>query len=809
MSEIDFPGITKGMEVNLKRLLEQVLQHKYLFLISIITCLGFAMAYIKLSTPVYEISTSLLIDPSGTSRQLGESKYMDGGVGMLEPDKNIFNEIGVIKSFGLIEQTVKALNFDVGYFAETNYKEQEYYGYFPFEVILDYSHPQIFDTPIYIAILSDSTYRLRVKANKFELSNPVNGTSRTIEKALDYTKTGTFGKPLSHSYFSFILRKPSYPVVLDEFSDKRLLFKVYSFKNVTDSYLSNLEVSQIDIQASILELSLKGTIVAKETDFLDKLVQNYIRGQLLERDEIAQNKEDFIRQQLFSIADSLAIAERSLENFRRNSRAIDLTQTGANALNQVQDLTSRKAQLEVSIRYYQSQLQTLQDSSAIDQILAPSVVGINDPLLNDNLLEIKRLYAERARLKFTKGQRSLDVELLNQQIKNSTNSLRENLRNLVQASQFTLQNIELQMANQEGIISQLPNNEKQLLNYQRKSTLYENLFNYLSQELAKTGIAKAEEIPDTKVLDPARMMGDGPIAPQEKLILALAFILGMIFPLGWIILYDSLDETINNIHELETFSKVPVLASIATDESKSSLSVAEIKEWKVEESFRDLTASIQFLIPDKTKNVIGITSTIPGEGKSFCAINLGIHFAKAGKRILLIDSDFRKPSHLEAIANEGKKDFAEFLLDEEIAAASIIHTHPDIPYLHLVMTSKEEDNPQIMLSSARYAELIEELKPQYDYIIIDSPAIGLVSDYLLISPLIAINLFVVRRKLSKLSFLKNLNKLTNSKTLEHVYLLFNGAVGKSFKYGYDRYEYGGRETARSGLGLKAIKNWLF
>lgn len=809
MSKGEFSAVTKGMEVNFKSLIDKVLRYKFWFLISIPICLGLAFVYVKLATPVYEVKTSLLIDPTGKSRQLGESQYIDGGVGALEAEKNIFNEIGIIRSYGLIEETVKELKFDVSYHTSDGYRDKEHYGYFPVEVQPDYSKSQLYNIPFYFEILSDSTFRLKVEAEEFVVSNPATDATYEVNQPLNFSGEYKFNTPVSHDYFHFTVRKPEYEVIMDVFNEEEIFFKIHQIRNVANGYISKLEVSQKDIEGSILDLRTAGEVVEKEVDFLNKLTENYIAGQLSERDRIALNKEDFIRNQLASIADSLARAERSLEAFRRNTRAVDLTQTASNALNQAQSLQADMAQMELNMKYYQTQLETLQDSSTIDQIIAPSVVGINDPMLNENLLELKRLYSEKTRLNYFKGNQSLDLEILNKQIANTTKSLESNLRNLIQSSQLGISDIQFRLANLETVINQLPSNEKQLLSYQRKSSLYENLFNYLNQELAKTGIAKAEDIPDTKVLDEARMAGNGPIAPQKKLIFALAFIVGLTIPLGWIILHDSIDETIYEITELENYSNFPVAASIASDNSNSLLSVSELSEWRVEESFRDLTASIQFLIPDSSKNVIGITSTIPGEGKSFCSVNLAVNFAKGGKKVLLIDSDFRKPSLLEISNDETKKDFSYYLGNPKIPVESIIHEHPEISNFHYVPTEVEEKNPHILLSSPRFTKMLEELKGEYDYIIIDSPAIGLVSDYLLMSKSIDIHLFIVRRNISKISFLKNLDKLKRSGKLKNIYLVFNGAVGKSFKYGYSRYDYSNNKRANNRFGFKSIKNWLF
>lgn len=809
MNEAESIGKKVGMEVDFKALLEKIFQYKFLFLASILLCLIIGFVYIKLAIPLYEVGTSLLIDPTGKSRQLGESRYVDGGVGLIEAEKNIFNEIGILKSYGLIKGTVKQLGFDVSYYAKSRYRQTEKYKYFPFQVVPNDDETQIYDIPFQVEILTDTSYRLSTIVTDFEVSNPATGTTYEVKKKLAVSEIYSFGKPVNHNYFHFTINKPQYEVDLEVFEEEDLLFIIHQVESVTSNYLGKLEVNQLDIQASILELRSVGPVVEKEIDFLSQLSQNYIEGQLSERDRIALRKQNFIRKQLASISDSLAQAQNNLEAFRRNSQSVDLSQSASIALNQVQNLKSRQSQIELNIKYYESQLSNLQDSASVDNIIAPSVAGIDDPLLNENLLELKRLYSERNRLSFIKGSESLDLVLVSEQIQNSTNSVKGNLSNMIQSSGLALDEVNSQIGNQEGIINRLPGNEKKLLNFQRTGALYENLYNYLSQELAKTGIAKAEDTPDTKVLDEARRLGSKPISPQKSLILAFAFIVGLALPLAWIILYNSIDDTIQSEQELKAHTNIPIAASIATDHAKPSLSFSQFVEWRVEESFRDLTAGIQFLVADPDKNIIGVTSTIPGEGKSYCSLNMGMHFARSGKKILLIDADFRKPSHLETMDYQEQKSFASFLLNEEVDVESVIHQHPSISNFHFIPANMEEINPHTLLSSPRFLELLKRFKNQYDYIIIDSPAIGLVSDYLLISEYIDINLFVLRRKISKLSFLKNLDKLKREGKLKDSYIIFNGVIGRSFKYGYYRYGYAENSKGKDRFGLKAIKDRLF
>ncbi|HHH49989.1 MAG TPA: hypothetical protein ENK52_03315, partial [Saprospiraceae bacterium] len=377
-------------EINLKQLLRKIWNRKFLFLFSLAFFLGLAYLFVKMATPVYKVTSSLLIDPSGKNRNLGESEYVQGGVGMIDLEKNLFNEVGILKSYGLVEEALKDLDYEVAYFTGPWYHSTEIYGHFPFEITLLDSTAQIYDFPFEVVLQDDDKYLLHFKAKKFEVFNPITNTTRKLDRAMEFSKIYKFGEEVRHEYFNFVINKPDYDVDLNEFDGKELTFQIHSLKSLTNQYLKKLDVGQIDIQASILKLETKGTVPEKEIKFLQKLSEKYINRSLEERNQIATEKENFIKAQLKEIKDSLAIAERSLANFKQGANAVNLERTAVNALDRLQVLETEKGQTELNLDYYFSLLKYIGEGSSVNKIMAPSVVGINDPLLNENLLELKK-----------------------------------------------------------------------------------------------------------------------------------------------------------------------------------------------------------------------------------------------------------------------------------------------------------------------------------------------------------------------------------------------------------------------------------
>jgi tyrosine-protein kinase Etk/Wzc len=771
-------------EVNLKILFRRILKNKLVFAVSILLCLAGAYAYLKTTTPTYLVQTSLLIDSNGKSRLLGSSKYVDGGVGLIGMEKNLYNEMGIIKSFSLINTTLKDLDFGVSYFAGNWYKQQEYYGYFPFEVTVSAETPQLYGALFQISILNDEEYTLKINTKEFTVSNPVTQTNREMTSELDFSKTYRFGELVEHDYFEFSLVKPSYDVVMNEFEEQDLFFQMNSLSGLTNSFISKMSVQQTDIQASILTIQTEGTTISKEIKFLKKLNEKFIKNKFLERSAIASSKEGFIQKQLDSIKTTLDVAERNLENFKRGTNSVDLSRSGVMGLDQLQKLETEQGQIILNQKYYTSLLHYMTINDGIEKAVSPSAVGIDDPILNENLMELKRLHEEKTRLSFTKGAKSMDLKLILKQIDNTANSLRENVRNLMRFSDIALVDKTQRIEKLELALNELPANEKKLLNFERKATLNGNLYNYLSQELAKNNIARAENTPDVKVLDEPRKMGSEPIAPQKMLIMLLGGIIGAMLPLAWLVFSNSSNNTIDDIKHLEGLTNIPIVASIFHANKPINLVTKFGDQWQVKESFRDLGANLQFLVPDSSKNIIGITSTISGEGKTFCSTSLAMSLAMEGKKVVLIDLNFRNPTLWKKTDKYQGMELTEYLTGNDDSHEKVIYSYSGIPNLSIIPSYSERSNPHKLLGNKKLGDLIHKVKFEYDFVIIDSSPVGMVSDYLLISKYIDIHLFTIRRKVSKFSFLDDLEDLSNRGKMENTFLIFNDEKNNKAKRGY-------------------------
>ena len=769
-----------GQEVNLKLFLQKVYKHKKFFLISIGSAVLLALLYIALATPKYEVATSILIDPSGSNRALGESQYVVGGVSLIEMEKNLYNEIGIIKSFSLINQTIKELNLDISYYEPGWLKGKERYGDLPFVVLMDRDKPQLLNVPFEIEFVSDTRFKVEIDADDFEVYDPKSESIHDVKRSIALSKNYGFGEPIFHEYFSFTLDKPDYSIRTAGLKGQVLRFELHSAIDVTKGRMNDLTVDNIDIQASIFRLMSTGPIVAKETAFLNGLTKNYIDNKLQSRNEIASSKESFIRDQLAVITDSLMSSELELESFKKGNAPVNLSETASNAMTRTRGLQASIAKLRLDVQNYEQMIDYVEQNRNSSAFVLPNSQSIEDPMITQNISELQTLYAERSRKRFFVTGNNEEMNILNEQIRQSTQKLLTNLGNALASANTQLNGVRATLSSYDQLITSLPTREKQLLSLERQSALYENLFNYLSQELAKTGIARAENTSDTQVLDEARMEGDAPVAPQKGLLMVLALVIGALVPTAWLVWFAP-EDIIENEDQIRSISKIPLIASVVHHDPETG---SDTSLWQVKESFRDLSANLRFVCA-KNGCIIGLTSIMPEEGKTYCSINLGITFAEAGKKTLIIDTDLRKPSLIKGIQKVEGGGLSDYLDGSIKKIGNIIYQHPELANLEFIPTSVAEGNVHELLSGGKMKDLFQELKGKYDYIILDTPAAGLVSDVLLLWEAIDINLYVVRREIARIGFLKDLENLDRKgKKKKKSFIIFNDALKKDFKYGY-------------------------
>jgi capsular exopolysaccharide synthesis family protein len=414
-------------------------------------------------------------------------------------------------------------------------------------------------------------------------------------------------------------------------------------------------------------------------------------------------------------------------------------------------------------------------------------MGISNPELNGLINQLLKLYAQEGELRLTTTKKNPTYKAMVSQIAHTKNTIIENVNNLISSASIYEEELKNRITSFNNKINKLPEAQKKYLILKRQYEYNEKTSVYLQQKRYEASLAKAGTESDHKVIDPARLDNAIPIKPRKGLAYFIAILIGFFIPIAFISLRDFFSDTIYSKSDLKHITKIPVLGLVGHSDKPTSLVVAKGTKSIIAETFRALRTNIQYLSADKKKKVITITSSIGGEGKTFTAMNLAAIFALAGHKTILVGGDLRKPKLHEDFQVDTSKGLSSYLINKSELSDVIIET--EIENLHVIASGPTPPNPAELLDSPKMKNLITTLNKTYDYVIIDTPPIGLVTDGVILMQHADVNLYIVRHNYSKRKTLGIINNLYNQKQVENVHLIINDCTHSSSGYGYG-YGYG-------------------
>ncbi len=758
----------------------------YIFVAGLFIALALAFIINKFTHPTYKSSTTILVR-SGQNNPVGaEALIRDLS---FDTHDNIRNEIGILKSFSLTSRTLNSLDININYKKiprlpgniRMNALARQLYKESPIIVKATDKENRIYNVPFFIRILSPKEYLL-----SFETT--IN------EKEVAQTDTFRFGQTIRSPYFSFQihLRDKYAPELFDENSDFYTYDYSISFQDPiqkASEFSNNLEVNFYFDDASILELSLQGNHPDIVTRFLNRHAETFIESGLEEKNRIASSTIAFIDEQISGISDSLKEAESDFQQFRTRNKVINISSEGNYAMEKLEGLVTEKSNLQRMSKYYDYLFDYIQNSNDFDDVIVPNTMGIADPSLNNLVARLSEAYATRNRLLMTARQNSPQVKQVTREIETIKEALTENIRNIINTTQIELEVIENQIADVNRQIQKLPGTEREYINIQRDFTLNDNIYTFLLQKRAEAGIALASNVSDHKIVDPALKETTSKTSPKPTANLIIAALLGILLPAIGILVSDGLNTKINSRFVVEDNTSIPVLAHIEHYRAEKKLPVLEYPKSPLAESFRALRANIDFMLRRKMEHpVIALTSSISGEGKSFCAANLGAIFALTGKKVLVVGMDLRKPQTHTEFSIKNDKGLSNVLIGSEKTENVLKESR--LPGLFVVPSGPIPPNPAELLQSEEMNLFIKEMRQQFDLIILDTPPLALVADTLLITEEADLNLFIVRQGYSKKQSLNFINHLAESERIKKIGLLVNDVRILNSYSPVNRYGYG-------------------
>ena len=755
---------------------QNIKEYVYLFLdkrywILMCTVVGVVLSYLiyKSQAPVYQVEASMLVIKDTRNNSMAnlfeESK--------LGSNTMVDNQVGIIRSYALNREVMEQLNWRANWYRVGTFTNRSLYKAEPFVISETPGDQNIAGVPLHLKVLSSTSYRLSVNEKA-----DINGATKKVK----FSQDGQFGRPFISSLFNFTLQSQGnmVPEVGAEY-----LFYFNDIKKLVTSYISKLDVRLQSENSEILVFRIKGIEPFRDIDYLNELCRTHILKSLEEKNKGSESAIRFIDLQLSGISDSLHLAARRFSDFRSTNKVMDLTQKSSMASSKLAALESDKSLLEMRLKYIRNLQNYIGNAEQMKQVVAPSLVGISDPVFNNLVASLIELYRKREILSYSVSSLSPNLDLLEKEIKMTSKTLTENIGNILTNAESELLQYNERIAEVNSQISDLPVIAQQMNNIQGRFEMNNEMNNFLLKKKAEASITKASNEASARTLDSSLPETMKRLGPDLLIFLVVGFLLGLMLPILVIVIHDFFNDKIHGMEQLMQRTNLPVIGSIAHNNFEMDNPVSEHPRSAISESFRGLRSNLQFLLPDAKMNVLSVHSSIPGEGKTFVSMNLASIFAMNSKKVLLVECDLRKPGLKKIMDIEDRVGLSNYLIGKATLKEIIRETK--IPGLYFVPSGPIPPNPAELLENASFEVFIGEVRQQFDFVVLDNAPISIISDCMAVGSKSDANLFVLRQEYSHKDQITYINEIARHNHLPKVILALNDVQPKGFGYGTMRY----------------------
>lgn len=762
--------------VSLREEIEKYVYYWKWFALGIVVALTSAFLYLRYTPNQFEVATTILIDDEESGGLASELSAFED-IGLLgSAKKNLDNEIELLKSRTLIENVIKNLEYNVTYFKKGRVIQSESHKYgLPFKINFFDKDSILYrtDTTIFITKLSETQFKLE---------------NESKNKAQNYL----FGENIKTVFGDLTL----IPTKLISANNEEIVVKITPLKRVVNHYKEQIQVTPINKNSSVLKISLKDKVKSKAQDLLNALVKKYNSNAIANKSLVAKNTDAFINDRLEIISKDLLNVDKGVEQFKTSYKLTDISSEANLYLEASAALEKKIVDLNTQIKlaaYVQEHVKKNKNA------LIPANLGFADVSISQSTLKFNELLLERNRILKSSSTLNPVIVNLNEQVNQLRESIEQSLHNLSATLQISLNDLLQQEKILNSKITTVPKQEREFRDIQREQQIIESLYLYLLQKREENAISLAVTVPDSKIIDRA-YGSDIPVSPKKQIIFLAAGLLGLIIPFSVLYIRFLLDNKIHTRKDVQDVVKAPFLGDIPKTAAKEKVVVTESDRSSVAEAFRVLRTNISFMLSGSEKNAktIFITSTIAAEGKTFIAINLASVLAVSSKKVLLVGADIRKPKINEYLNVSKEKGLTDFLTNNAMEVSEVVFRDETMNF-DTIHTGIIPPNPSELLMNGRFNEIIKYGEENYDFIIVDTAPINLVTDTLLLSHYADLFVYVLRANFLDKRLLEIPKNLYAEKRLPNMAMLLNDADHER-GYGYG-YGYGYGESTKT-------KNWM-
>ena len=755
---------TTEESIDFKKIFNKMLDRWYWYLASILIFLGISLLYIHVTSPTYMVNSQLLVNNNDKGGGLGKqaSSLMDLG-GLMGSSNSVDNETGILKTRFLMERVVRDLQLNIIYTQKINFAVRELDNP-PFKLKIIEGLDTIKRNVVKITLVS---------AGKVKVST--DGFSKDVTWSEAFQVPG-IGKLQLLPQFGARVPEGDFEVIIDSIDQR-----------VSD-LMEQLTVDQPNKQSTIIELGFVYTLPKKGEEILNTLIKKYVSENLNDKNSVADSTSKFIKERLNIISGELGDVENKVQDFKQSNNLADMTEQGKLLVKNTGEFSADLAKAETQVTVLNDLEDYLKDKSKNKRVFPTSLLP-SDMVFSGLMEQYNTLLIERDKQLLSVKEGSPFIENIDNQIAGLRSGILSNIQSTKNTFVVTRDKLRSQLKQVEGKISGVPQIEKNYLKLARNQQIKQELYIFLMQKSEETAISKTANVAVAKVIDPPKAETT-PVSPKKKVIYILSIFLGLILPTIVILIGDLMNTTIDTKEDITNLSLVPILGEISHNSSEDNMIVANQGRSAISEQFRALRTNLSFYLTEESQKVILLTSSMSGEGKSFTAINLANILALSGKKVLLMELDLRKPGLSGKLNINNTMGFSNYVIDPKISINDIIKPLPINPNMFIIPSGPLPPNPAETLMSEQTALLMTELKGRFDFIIVDAPPIGIITDAQLLSRYADVILYLVRQKKTQRKQLDIVNDLYKTNKMGNIGIVVNDIISKNYGYGYGYGDYG-------------------
>ena len=765
----------------------KLLSYWPLFLISLAIAFGIAYYINVRKLPVYAISNVISIkddqNPFFTSNT--SLTFNWGGT----TDK-VNTALITLKSRTHNEKVVDRLQYYLNYLVDGKYQKEDAYKKTPFYIKVDTSQPQILNKHITLRFKDTTTFDISISFPEDQIQNVqyYNSGRKIMQRsfaAQEFNQEFKIGEPIQLPFFSGTVYRDPVRLVRTNYP---YYFSFVSFNGAVQRN-AGVAVSPESTGSSILKMRKTGNNKAKLVDYLNASVQT-LSDDMLERKNLFATKTiTFIDSSLNAKSQELLDVENELNDFKDQNAIFNLNDEGKEINTKLNQLDARKERVNIELNYYNVLENYLVTHTDYREVPAPSVAGISESSISTSVAQIISKAQERSTLEYSYKEGAPIFNDIDRQIDAIKKVLLENIRSSKGLKNQELTRINGEIGKYEAQIRKLPKEQQELIKIERRYQLSQNTYNLFLSKRSEANLVKAANVSDVLVIDSAKDTGGGRVGPNTRLNYIMALLFGLFIPFLFVFIRVFFDTKIHTVKDIERLSKIPILGIIGKSKLDGNLAVINKPKSAIAEAFRALRSSLQFIYKKQglegAKTVL-VTSSISGEGKTFCSINIASVFALSEKKTVLVGLDLRKPKIFGDFNINNDFGVVNYLIGN--AEVDEIIQNTSVKSLDVITAGPIPPNPSELLMSGQMEDLMNKLKDKYDYIVLDSPPLGLVSDSLELLEFADATIYMVRQNYTKRGMFGLINEKYKNKEVSNISFVLNFFEGKA-KYGYG-YGYG-------------------